>query len=192
VRAPWRVLPLCSALSRFSRQSTCDDRLGCWHRHSRGTLLFAMLVCFERDAECTQCGASVTCAPLQKASDGMLISGMPIPGCHSPLPLGPTFAFEEIGLGLLPTAATGREDHRQPTSVTTLDGPAAGAQLRQGRRAAGGPGNLPTARARAAPGWAGRAVAAELQPAKRAAGGPKPTPGRRCGPGAACKPVALD
>jgi len=98
-----------------------------------------MLVCFERDAECTQCGASVTCAPLQKASDGMLISGMPIPGCHSPLPLGPTFAFQEIGLGLLPTAASGREDHRQPTSVTTLGGPAAGAQLRQGRRAAGGP-----------------------------------------------------
>ena len=153
-----------------------------------------MLVCFERDAECTQCGASVTCAPLQKASDGMLISGMPIPGCHSPLPLGSTIAFQENGLGLLPTAARGREDHRQPTSVTTLGGPAAGAR---GQCAAGGPGNLPTARALAAPtgcdtGSPGRAVAAELQPAKRAAGGPKPTPGRRCGPGAACKPVASD
>jgi len=42
------------------------------------------------------------------------------------------------------------------------------------------------------PAGPGRAVAAELQPAKRAAGGPKPTPGRRCGPGAACKPVASD
>ena len=94
-----------------------------------------------------------------------------------------------------------REGHRQPTSVTTLGGPAAGAQLLQGRSVdalpGGGPGNLPTARAPAAPagcdtGWPSRAVAAELQPAKRAAGGPKPTPGRRCGPGAACKPVASD
>ena len=127
--------------------------------------------------------------------------GHAIPGCRWALPLGPTFAFQEIGLGLLPTAARRREGHRQPTSVTTLGGPAAGAQLLQGRSVdalpGGGPGNLPTARAPAAPagcdtGWPGRAVAAELQPAKRAAGGPKPTPGRRCGPGAACKPVASD
>ena len=42
-----------------------------------------------------------------------------------------------------------REGHRQPTSVTTLGGPAAGAQLLQGRSVdalPGGPGNLPTAR----------------------------------------------
>ncbi len=35
-----------------------------------------------------------------KASGGMLISGVPIRGCRSALPLGPTFAFQEIGLGL--------------------------------------------------------------------------------------------
>ena len=149
-------------------------------------------LCFgSRDAEC----ASVTCAPLQKASDGMLISGMPIPGCRWALPLRPTFAFQEIGLGLLPTAARRREGHRQPTSVTTLGGPAAGARLLQGRSVdalPGGPRESAHCPAPAAPGWPGRAVAAELQPAKRAAGGPKPTPGRRCGPGAACKPVASD
>jgi hypothetical protein len=39
-----------------------------------------------------------------------------------------------------------REGHWQPTSVTALGGPAASIQLRQGPRAAGGPGNLPTAR----------------------------------------------
>ena len=82
----------------------------------------AMLVCFGKP---NACGASVTCAPPQKASDGMLISGMPIPGCHSqchsPLPLGPTFAFQEIGLGLLPTAAGGRATGT-PTSVTALGG----------------------------------------------------------------------
>ena len=88
-----------------------------------------------------------------------------------------------------------REGHRQPTSVTTLGGPAAGAQLLQGRSVdalPGGPRESAHCPAPAAPGWPGRAVAAELQPAKRAAGGPKPTPGRRCGPGAACKPVASD
>ncbi len=57
----------------------------------------------------------------------MLLSGVPIPGCHSPgpLPLGPTFAFQEIGLGLLPTAAGGT-GHWQPTSVTALGEPPAG------------------------------------------------------------------
>ena len=34
--------------------------------------------------------------------------GHAIPGCRWALPLGPTFAFQEIGLGLLPTQATGR------------------------------------------------------------------------------------
>jgi hypothetical protein len=60
-----------------------------------------------------------------KASDGMLLSGVPIRGCRSPLPvrlpLGPTFAFPEIGLGLLPTAA-GERATGTPTSVTALGG----------------------------------------------------------------------
>ena len=56
-----------------------------------------------------------------KASDGMLLSGVPIRGCRSPLPLGPTFAFQEIGLGLLPTAA-GERATGTPTSVTALGG----------------------------------------------------------------------
>ena len=76
----------------------------------------AMLVGFgSRDA------ASVTCAPLRKASDGMLLSGVPIRGCRSPLPPGPTSAFQEIGLGLLPTATGGRATGT-PTSVTALGG----------------------------------------------------------------------
>jgi hypothetical protein len=63
-----------------------------------------------------------------KASDGMLLSGsgVPIPGCRSPLPLqvGPTFAFQEIGLGLFNANRRGRpgEGHWQPTSVTALGG----------------------------------------------------------------------
>ena len=96
----------------------------------------AMLVCFgSRDAEC----ASVTCAPLQKASDGMLISGMPIPGCRWALPLGPTFAFQEIGLGLLPTAAGGRATTADLSNYTRRAGhryPAPPGPV--GRRAAGG------------------------------------------------------
>jgi hypothetical protein len=58
-----------------------------------------------------------------KASDGMLISGMPIRGCRSPLPPGPASAFQEIGLGLfkLPTATGGtRRATGTPTSVTAL------------------------------------------------------------------------
>jgi hypothetical protein len=51
----------------------------------------------------------------------MLLSGVPIPGCGSPLPLGPTFAFKETGLGLLPTAAGGRAT-ATPTSVSALGG----------------------------------------------------------------------
>ena len=75
-------------------------------------------------------GASVTCAPVRKASDGMLLSGVPIPGCRSPLPLGPTFAFQ-IGLGLANRRR--REGHWQPTSVTALGGILVG----DGRVAAG-------------------------------------------------------
>ena len=68
------------------------------------------------------CGMRATA----KASDGMLtsISGVTVPirGCRSPLPPGPTSAFQEIGLGLLPAAARagGRAWHWQPTSVTAL------------------------------------------------------------------------
>ena len=156
----------------------------------------AMLVCFgSRDAEC----ASVTCAPLQKASDGMLISGMPYRAAAGLCHLGPLLHFKKSASGCCqpppaggpPTADLSNYTRRAGRRCPAPPGPV-------GRRAArGGPGNLPTARAPAAPagcdtGWPGRAVAAELQPAKRAAGGPKPTPGRRCGPGAACKPVASD
>ena len=109
-----------------SHQQTCDDRLW-WHPYSHGTLLLAMSfvsVCQIRT------GASVTCAPVRKASDGMLLSGVPIPGCRSPLPLGPTFAFQ-IGLGLANRRR--REGHWQPTSVTALGGVLVG----DGRVAAG-------------------------------------------------------
>ncbi len=65
----------------------------------------------------------------------MLISGVPKPGCRSPLPLGPTFAFQEIGLGSAwaVTNRRQREGHWQPTSVTALGGISVGA----GRVAAG-------------------------------------------------------
>ena len=149
-----------------------------------------MLVCFGMpNAVWRQCDVCATA----KASDGMLLSRVPIPGCCSPLPLGPTSAFQEIGLGLLPTSASGRATGTQPTSVIALGGPAVSIQLRQGPRAAGGPRNLPTAR----PGgphiarWAARcaaAAAAGLQPAKHAAGGLEPTPGRCCGLGPRASP----
>ena len=113
--------------------------------------------------------------------------------CH----LGPLLHFKKSASGCCqpppaggpPTADLSNYTRRAGRRYPAPPGPV-------GRRAAG-PGNLPTARALAAPagcdtGSPGRAVAAELQPAKRAAGGPKPTPGRRCGPGAACKPVASD
>jgi hypothetical protein len=58
-----------------------------------------------------------------KASDRMPLSGVPIRGCRSPLPFGPTFAFQEIGLGLLPAAAAERPGATgMPTSVTALGG----------------------------------------------------------------------
>jgi hypothetical protein len=65
-----------------------------------------------------------------KASDGMLISAVPIRGCRSPEPPGPTSAFkkfQEIGLGLLPTATGGRATGT-PTSVTALGGILAGSK----------------------------------------------------------------
>ncbi len=56
-------------------------------------------------------------------ADGMLISAVPIRGYRSPVPPGPTSAFQEIGLGLrlLPTATGGRATGT-PTSVTALGG----------------------------------------------------------------------
>jgi hypothetical protein len=77
-------------------------------------------------------GASVTCAPVRKASDGMLLSGVPMPGCRSPLPLGPNFAFQ-IGLGLANRRRREGPGHWQPTSVTALGGILVG----DGRVAAG-------------------------------------------------------
>ena len=109
------------------RQQTCDDRLGCGGIPTAGTLLEAMLVCFGMpNAVWRQCDVRATA----KASDGMLLSGVPIPGCRSPLPLGPTFAFQ-IGLGLANRRR--REGHWQPTSVTALGGILVG----DGRVAAG-------------------------------------------------------
>ena len=99
-----------------SRQQTCDDRLGCGGIPTAGTLLAAMLVCFGMpNAVWRQCDVRATA----KASDGMLLSGVPVPGCRSPLPLGPTFAFQ-IGLGLANRRR--REGHWQLTSVTALGG----------------------------------------------------------------------
>jgi hypothetical protein len=51
-----------------------------------------------------------------KASDGMLIPGVPLRGCRSPLPLGPTFAFQ-IGLGLANRRR--REGHAADLSNST-------------------------------------------------------------------------
>jgi len=109
--------------------------------------------------------------------------------CH----LGPLLHFKKSASGCCqpppaggpPTADLSNYTRRAGRRCPAPPGPV-------GRRAAGGPRESAHCPAPAAPGWPGRAVAAELQPAKRAAGGPKPTPGRRCGPGAACKPVASD
>ena len=140
-------------------------------------------------------GASVTCAPVRKASDGMLLSGVPI------LPLSSaTWAHFCRGIsGNRPRAVANRrqrEGHRLPTSVTALGGPAASIQLRQGpHAAAGGPRGSQAAHcpgpAQRSAGPAARcaaAAAAGLQPAKRAAGGVEPTPGRCCGLGPYASP----
>ena len=98
---PARARPVADAAALYCVQqkvlslADCDDRLW-WHPYSHGTLLLTMSFV---SACQIRTGASVTCAPVRKASDGMLLSGVPIPGCRSPLPLGPTFAFQ-IGLGL--------------------------------------------------------------------------------------------
>ena len=96
----------------FPRQQTCDERLGCGGIPTAARLCSpAMLVCFGMpNAVWRQCHVCATA----KASDRMLLSGVPIPGCRSPLPLGPTSAFQEIGLGLLPTYASGRATGSRP------------------------------------------------------------------------------
>ena len=89
-----------------SRQQVCDDRLGCVG------ILTATGLCSWRcsfvsgahgmpNAAWRQCDVRATAT----ASDGMLLSGVPILGCRSPPPLGPTFAIQEIGLGLLPCSS---------------------------------------------------------------------------------------
>ena len=98
----------------FPRQQTCDDRPGCGGILTAARLCSAaMLVCFGMpNAVWRQCDVCATA----KASDAMLLSGVPIPGCRSPLPLGPTSAFQEIGLasGLLPTSASGGATGSRP------------------------------------------------------------------------------
>ena len=89
-----------------SRQQVCDDRLGCVG------ILTATGLCSWRcsfvsgahgmpNAAWRQCDVRATAT----ASDGMLLSGVPILGCRSPPPLGPTVAIQEIGLGLLPCSS---------------------------------------------------------------------------------------
>jgi hypothetical protein len=89
-----------------SRQQVCDDLLGCVG------ILTATGLCSWRcsfvsgahgmpNAAWRQCDVRATAT----ASDGMLLSGVPILGCCSPPPLGPTFAIQEIGLGLLPCSS---------------------------------------------------------------------------------------
>jgi hypothetical protein len=144
----------------------------------------------------------VTCTPLRRRQMACLSRACPYPEpCQSPLPLGPTFSFQEIGLRRRAVAnRRRREGHRQPAgrpsnNCTRRAGRRCrSAQLRQGRRAARGPG--PAQRPGPAPGRA-VAAAAELccsrpsalravrnQLERRAA--------VQCGPGAACKTVASD
>ena len=115
---PACACPVADAAALYCAQLGCGGILTAgWHPHSRGTLLGAMLVCFGvPNAVWRQCDVRATA----KASDGMLLSGVPIPGCRSPRPLGPAVAFHEIGLGLLPTVAGGGA--AQPTSVAALGG----------------------------------------------------------------------
>ena len=96
----------------------------------------AMLVCFgSRDAEC----ASVTCAPLQKASDGMLISGMPYRAAAGLCHLGPLLHFKKSASGCCqpppaggpPTADLSNYTRRAGRRCPAPPGPV-------GRRAAGG------------------------------------------------------
>ena len=83
-----------------SRQQTCDGRLGCGGIPTAGTLLAAMFVCFGMpNAVWRQCDVRATA----KASDGMLLSGVPIPraGCRSPIlfHLGPLLHFKKSASG---------------------------------------------------------------------------------------------
>ncbi len=144
-RAPWRVLPRCSAPSRLissaasltrSDSETCGDRLGCFGSGIMILRVTAAGLCswrcsFVSGCQMRQCDMRATaCAKAPRSDLACLLqviseSGLPIlSGCLSPLPLGPAFAFQEIGLGLLPTATGGRATQAvtQPTSesVTAL------------------------------------------------------------------------
>jgi hypothetical protein len=176
----------------FPRQQTCDDRLGC------GGILTAAGLCSWRCSFVSgcrmRCRRQCDVRATAKASDGMLLSGVPIPGCRSQD--SATWAHFCIS-GNRPRAVANRrqrEGHWLPNSVTALGGPAASIQLRQGPRAAGGPresAHCPGPAQRSAGPAARCAAAAGLQPAKRAAGGLEPTPGRCCGLGPCASPGAV-
>jgi hypothetical protein len=72
-----------------------------------------------RNAKC----ASVTCAPLRRRQMACCSRACPSAAAALLCHLGPLskFAFQEIGLGLLPTAA-GQRATGTPTSVTALGG----------------------------------------------------------------------
>ncbi len=112
---PWPALRASSELVRpstYIATGTADlpERLS-MPRLIAARLCSAMLVCLGMpNAVWRECDVCATA----KASDRMLLSGVPIPGCRSPLPLGPTSAFQEIGLGLLPTSASGRATGSRP------------------------------------------------------------------------------
>ncbi len=111
VRAPWRVLPLCSALSRVLSSADCDDRLGCVGilTAAPGTLLVTMLVCFGMpNTDWRQCDVRASAkgvrwhAALVRAHTAALL-------CH----LGPLLHFKKSASGL-PTAAGGRATGSRP------------------------------------------------------------------------------
>ena len=150
-----------------------------------------MLVCFGMPtAVWRQCDVCATA----KASDAMLLSGVPIPGCRSPLPLGPISAFQEIGLGLLPTSASGGGPLAADLSNCTrrasrqCPAPPGPTRCRGAQGISGCPGPAQRSAGPAARCAAAAAAAAGLQPAKHAAGGLEPTPGRCCGLGPHASP----
>ena len=151
-----------------------------------------MLVCFGMpNAVWRQCDVCATA----KASDAMLLSGVPIPGCRSPLPLGPTSAFQEIGLGLLPTSASGRATGSRPQSSCTRR--ASRHLVSSSARAhavPGGPGLMESARGPHSARRPGRAVRSCIwnwvAASQARCGRPETNAGPLLRAGAACKPVA--